>query len=184
MGRQRQPQIRDRLIAACTDNVLAHGLPSGLPPMAQAAGTSPRMLIYHFGTRDKLLQEVLVEARRRQLTLFGRALAPGDEPYAQTLARAWQVMTGPEGAPFLRLFGHLHAASTDDSLWPDFRMTATTDWLGLLEEGLRPHGIAAPALATAVLAMVRGLLLDRDATGDMARTDAAFATFLRFLQPQ
>lgn len=184
MGRHPQPGIRARLLAACTDEVLAHGLPTGLARLAQAAGTSPRMLIYHFGTHDALLRQVLTEARRRQVNLFGCALAPRPgEAYPHTLARAWTLLTGPQGAPFLRLFSTVHdTATTEGSLWPDFRKTATLDWLAPLEEGLRFYGPAAPALASCVLAVVRGLLLDRDATDDTTRTDEAFAAFLVLMQ--
>jgi AcrR family transcriptional regulator len=89
VGRKRQPQIRQRLLAACTDHALEHGLPDRLGPLAAAAGTSSRMLIYHFGTRDGLLREVLGEARRRQVDAFTDLirLRPG-EPYPVTLARA------------------------------------------------------------------------------------------------
>jgi AcrR family transcriptional regulator len=43
------------------------GLPDRLEPLATAAGTSSRMLIYHFGTRDGLLREILGQARQRQV---------------------------------------------------------------------------------------------------------------------
>ena len=67
MGRHRQPEIRQRLLDACTDHALEHGLPDRLAPLAAAAGTSSRMLIYHFETRDGLLREVLGQARQRQV---------------------------------------------------------------------------------------------------------------------
>jgi AcrR family transcriptional regulator len=70
MGRQRQPQIKQRLLDVCTDHALERGLPDRLGPLAAAAGTSSRMLIYHFGTRDGLLREVLGQARRRQVEAF------------------------------------------------------------------------------------------------------------------
>ena len=89
-----------------------------------------------------------------------------------------------------RLPGHLHALpgevvrrprgqlreSAEQQLWPNFRRTATTDWLGPLEDGLR--SIGRPDLATLVLAVIRGLLMDLDATGDTTRTDRAFRDFL------
>ena len=81
-GRQRQPQIRQRLLDACTDHALEQGLPDRLGPLAAAAGTSNRMLIYHFGTRDGLLREVLGQARRRQVEAFTDLIRlRGDEPY-------------------------------------------------------------------------------------------------------
>jgi AcrR family transcriptional regulator len=176
MGRRPQPEIRARLLDACTDHALAHGLPDRLEPLAAAAGTSARMLIYHFGTRDALLLAVLRQARQRQLEMFSGCLrVRPDEPYTATLAAAWTELTGPRGRPYLRLFGRLHDTA-GGPLWPDFRRAATTDWLGPLEEGMRTLG--HPELATVMLAVIRGLLMDLDATGDTARTDQAFGDFL------
>lgn len=176
MGRRPQPHIKDRLLDACADHALAHGLPDRLEPLATAAGTSSRMLVYHFGTRDDLLRAVLGRARQRQLDTFGELLRarPG-EPYTATLDRAWTSITGPDGQPYLRMFGRLRE-SAEQQLWPGFRRTATTDWLGPLEEGL--GSIGRPDLATLVLAVIRGLLMDLDATGDTDRTDRAFREFL------
>lgn len=180
MGRHPQPEIKQRLLDACTDHALEHGLPDRLTPLAAAAGTSARMLLYHFGTRDALLRAVLRHARQRQLDTFGDLLhVREDEPYTTTLARVWAVMTGPQGRPYLRMFGQLRD-STEQQLWPDFRREATTDWLAPLEAGLR--SIGRPELATLVLAVIRGLLLDLDATGDTARTGRAFADFLDTLR--
>ncbi|GAA1165654.1 AcrR family transcriptional regulator [Kitasatospora gansuensis] len=182
MGRRPQPDIKDRLLDACTDYALAHGLPDRLEPLATATGTSARMLIYHFGTRDALLRAVLQRARQRQLDTFGDLLrVRPDEPYTVTLGRAWTSITGLEGRPYLRMFGQLRE-STDQRLWPGFRRTATTDWLGPLEDGLR--SIGRPELATLVLAVIRGLLMDLDATADTARTDRAFHDFLTAVEQQ
>jgi AcrR family transcriptional regulator len=176
VGRHPQPQIRQRLLDACTDYALEHGLPNRLGPLATAAGTSSRMLIYHFQTRDGLLREILAQARQRQLDAFNELLRvrPG-EPYPTTLRRAWSVMTGPHGQPFLRMFGQLRE-NDGEPLWPGFRRTATTDWLAPLEQGMASLG--RPELATVVLAVVRGLQMDLDATGDVERTDRAFSDFL------
>jgi AcrR family transcriptional regulator len=180
VGRHAQPQIRQRILDACTDHALEHGLPGRLEPLAAASGTSARMLIYHFGGRDALLRAVLAQARRRQLDAWGGLLEPRPgEPYAVTLERAWLTMAGPDGRSYLRLFGQSHT-STEQLLWPDFRREATTDWLPLLEEGLR--SIGRPELATLVLAVIRGLLMDLDATGETARADGAFRAFLSLVR--
>lgn len=181
MGRQPQPEIADRILDACTDHALAHGLPDRLEPLAAAAGTSARMLVYHFGTRDELLRAILRRARQRQLDVFGDLLrVRSDEPYPATLARAWATMTSLDGQPFLRMFGQLRE-NAERSLWPGFRRLATTDWLQPLEDGLR--SIGRPESATLVLAVIRGLLMDLDATGDSARADRAFQEFLSTLTP-
>src|ERR1700712_4799241 len=100
MGRQPQPQIRQRLLDVCTDYALEHGLPDRLGPLAEAAGTPSRVLIHHFRTRDGLLREVLGQARRRQVEVFTELLRlRPEESYAVTLARAWAAISGPQGAP-------------------------------------------------------------------------------------
>lgn len=176
MGRRPRPEIRERILDACTDHALAHGLPDRLEPLASAAGTSSRMLIYHFGTRDALPRAVLGQARERQLEAFGELLRPHPgEPYTATLARAWTAITGVDGQPYLRMFGRLRE-SAEQQVWPEFRKAATTDWLAPLEQGMRSTG--RPELAALVLAVIRGLLLDLDATGDTARTARAFEQFL------
>lgn len=176
MGRQRQPEIRQRLLDACTDYALEFGLPDRLSPLSAAVGTSSRMLIYHFGTRDELLREILVNARQRQIEAFTELLrVRGEEPYTTTLANAWAEMIGPQGQQYLRMFGRLHD-SAGEPLWPGFRRAATTDWLAPLEQGMQSLG--RPELATVVLAVIRGLLMDLDATGDQARTSKAFNDFL------
>lgn len=138
------------------------------------------MLLYHFGTRDNLLRAILHSARQRQLDTFGELLrARPEEGYTRTLERAWKIMTSPDGQPYLRMFGQLRERS-EQQLWPGFRRLATTDWLVPLEDGMRSIGRAD--LATLVLAVIRGLLLDLDATDDAARTNQAFADFLDTLE--
>ena len=176
MGRRRQPQIKQRLLDACTDYALEQGLPDRLGPLATATDTSSRMLIYHFGTRDRLLREILGQARQRQVDAFTDLLrVRPDQPYTVTLSHAWTAITGPQGQPYLRMFTRLHETA-GEPLWPGFRRIATTDWLAPLEQGMRSLG--RPELATVVLAVIRGLLMDLDATGDAARTDRAFHDFL------
>lgn len=180
VGRHKQPAIRDRILDACVDHALAHGLPDRLEPLATASGASTRMLIYHFGTRDALLRETLVRARQRQRDLFGDLVTPRpDQPYLTTLREAWRVMTGPAGRPYLSMFGKLRETA-GQQLWPGFRRESTTDWLQPFEDGMR--SIGRPELATLVLAVVRGLIMDLDSTGDTTRADSAFDDFLALLE--
>lgn len=181
MGRSQQPEIADRLLDSCTDFALAHGLPDRLEPLVRATGTSARMLLYHFGTRDELLLAILRRARQRQLDSFGYLLRlRPEEDYTVTLARAWVTMTGPSEHLYLRMFSQLRERS-EQSLWPGFRRLATTDWLGPLEAGLRSVG--RPESATLVLAVIRGLMMDLDATTDVIRADKAFHELLCAFDP-
>lgn len=176
MGRRRQPEIRERLLEALTDHVLDHGVPDRLQPLADAAGTSPRMLLYHFGTQQELLRAVLRQARLRQREDWGNLLrARAGEDYRTTLARAWAGITGSSGQRYLAVFDRLREDPAQQ-LWPGFRREATTDWFAPLEEGLAALG--RPELATLVLAVIRGLVMDLTTTGDRSRVDAAFEDFL------
>ena len=54
------------LLDQVTDHVLQHGLIGlTLRPLAAAVGTSDRMLIYHFGSRDGLVSAVVAHATDR-----------------------------------------------------------------------------------------------------------------------
>lgn len=124
---------------------------------------------------------MLRRARERQRALFGDLLAlRPDEPYIDTLRRAWAGMTGEPGRPYLALFGRLRE-DAEQTLRPGFRLEATTDWLAPLERGLASVGRADAATLT--LAVIRGLIMDLEATGDAARVDAAFAGFTAGLAP-
>jgi AcrR family transcriptional regulator len=181
MGRRPQPEIAEQLLERCTDHCLEHGLPDRLEPLVHATGSSARMLLYHFGTRDDLLLAILRRARQRQLASFGELLRlRPNEHYAVTLGHAWVGMTSPDNASYLRMFGQLREQS-ERSLWPGFRLLATTDWLGPIEIGTTSIGRSGSA--TLVLAVIRGLMMDLDATGDLARVDAAFHELLRTLDP-
>src|SRR5262249_32927762 len=69
MARPPNPNRKAETLARATDYVLAHGL-SGLSlrPLAAALGTSTRMLLYDFGSKEELVADVLAEARRREAT--------------------------------------------------------------------------------------------------------------------
>ncbi len=187
MGRRPQPERRAALLAVCTDELLRHGLPGlTLAKMAAAAGTSPRMLLYHFSTRDQLVLGALREARRRQQQVFGELLAPRPGvPYATVLIEAWDEITAPELRPYLRLFGQLHDLPADQTPWTEFRVRSITDWLPTIEAGLRADGHPnAAALATAVIAAVRGLLQDLNTTADHQRTTDGLRAIAKLLTPQ
>ncbi|MCZ8182410.1 MAG: TetR/AcrR family transcriptional regulator [Beijerinckiaceae bacterium] len=51
---------RNVMLEAMARHALEHGLSAAsLRPLAKAAGTSDRMLIYHFGSKDRLVDELL-----------------------------------------------------------------------------------------------------------------------------
>lgn len=185
MGRRPQPERRAQLLRACTDDVLKNGLSGAtLTRLAAAADTSPRMLIYHFTTRDRLVVEALRQARLRQRTIYEDVLKPDPAtPYATVLAAAWPVMTAPESRPYLRLFGELHDLPAEQSPWAEFRTLSILDWIPTIEAGLVADNFPdAAALASALVATARGLLSDLQTTGDDTRTSAAWTALVALLE--
>lgn len=86
---------RDRLVAGATDFVLEHGLIGlSLRPLAGALGTSDRMLLYHFGSKDDLVASVLRESNDRSIAHI-RALAPTGSVRDEVVG-LWVAMNAPD----------------------------------------------------------------------------------------
>src|SRR5712671_4570917 len=109
MGRKPDPQRRAALLAAFADYVLEHGLADlSLRPAAAALDTSPRMLLYHFGSKEELVVEAIAAIRARQTAFFAHEVAravrrsPG-RPF-DTLGRMWRWYTLEKNEAYSRLF--------------------------------------------------------------------------------
>ena len=86
---EHQPSFRRR--APATVRVSGHGLAGlSLRPLAAALGTSPRMLLYDFGTKERLIAEILAEARRREAVLLVGYRGMTRSDGAETLRFVWQ----------------------------------------------------------------------------------------------
>jgi AcrR family transcriptional regulator len=108
---------RDRLVAAMAAHVLRHGLAdASLRPLARAAGTSDRMLIYHFGSKDRLIAALLAhlaaafEALLTPLMPAGR-FADADEAVRLIVA----AQKRPDLADYARLWLEIVAAAARGS---------------------------------------------------------------------
>jgi AcrR family transcriptional regulator len=166
---------RDQLLVAAVEYFAAHGIGDvSLRTIAGELGTSHRMLIYHFGSRDGLLAEVVraVEAEQRA-TLADLAADPG-LPLDERGRRFWrQVADAAQvyGALFFELSAH---ALQDRPYTGKLRADLITPWLEpmtdlLVEAGIPPAD--APSYARLGLAAARGLVLDLLATGDRDAVD-------------
>jgi AcrR family transcriptional regulator len=182
-------QYRRAIVERAADHLLERGqVAVSLRDLAAAVGVSPRMLVHHFGSREELVSSALREARSRQREAFEARLAPQPGlPYPQVLTDAWRWFGTDEAGPYLRLFGQLHAlAGVPDSPYADFLRESVLDWLPTIQAGFAADG-ADPAtareLATLTLAVIRGLLQDRNAVGDHQRVCAAFERYASLLRP-
>ncbi|MFD9125343.1 TetR/AcrR family transcriptional regulator [Kitasatospora sp. NPDC059571] len=185
MGRPPDPARREAVLTRATDYVLAHGLAGlSLRPLAAALDTSPRMLLYDFGSKQELVAAVLAEARRRGAARLAGDLPAGAASPEERLRGIWAWISAPERAPYVRLIFEVHADGlTHPENYPD-RGEAITGWFDTLGAAFR--GIAAGAddtmTPTLVMAVIRGLLFDLTTTGDRHRADRAMDRFCELLR--
>jgi AcrR family transcriptional regulator len=186
-GRQQDGQApRDRLLAAAVDYVLAHGLGDlSLRDLAGAIGTSHRMLIYHFGSKEGLLVAIVraIEENERNF-LAGLAADPAAGPVEATRIM-WGRLADPAMWPSERLFFEVYSQALQGRPGTaGFARDMVESWVELAADA-NPFGLpAASARADARLgvAVMRGLLLDLLATGDHAAVDAAFERWINAIE--
>jgi AcrR family transcriptional regulator len=175
---------RDRLLAAAVEFVVANGFSNlSLRELAAAIGTSHRMLIYHFGSKEGLLVAVIrsVEAAQReffgQLLLAQPELSPGDG-----IRLMWRHFTDPRFAPHERLFFDIYAQALQGRPGTSGLLDDIVDaWIEpaaayAVQRGVPPE--AARADARLGVAVIRGLLLDLLATGNRPAVDAALERYI------
>jgi AcrR family transcriptional regulator len=108
----KKPLSRETLLPLLAAHVLAHGLgQASLRPLAKAAGTSDRMLIYHFGSKDALIADLLGHIAEiyaaaldaamgehragSRSELVARIMAQGEASMMQPfLALWWEIVAG------------------------------------------------------------------------------------------
>ena len=166
---------RDELLARCVAWFAQHGVgDTSLRTLAAEVGTSHRMLLYHFGSREGLLAAVVETVEQGERDLLARLLLDEDDPYAAGI-RFWEHVadSATTFAPlYFELAGHAMqgrpwAAGLRDWLADGWSEALTDLWTRLG----RPREEAAE-LARVNLAAVRGLLFDLALTGDRTAADA------------
>ncbi len=188
MPRARDNGLRSELLGSIVDYVLTHGLAElSLRPLAKAVAASPRTLLYHFGSKDALVLAILEETSRRQTRLLEAWYERSAEHDARTLLlRAWQWLTAPRHDRLLRLlFESYGIALQDRRRHAAFLRAVSTGWILPFSHTLERQGFSrerAAALATLLVAVVRGLLLDVLATGERTRVDRAFRSFIAAIE--
>lgn len=160
--------LLERVIAEVAANGLAD---RSLRQVAEAIGSSHRMLHYHFQSREGLVAAIVeqTEAAQRQLL----ATLAEEATDAAGLVRAlWHQVASPEMRPFVRLFFECVAVTGGEGL--------TDPWIDLSLDVGRKLGLATNADDLRLgVAVTRGLLIDVLATDD---SGAATRSLERYLE--
>ncbi|GAB5448141.1 TetR/AcrR family transcriptional regulator [Gymnodinialimonas sp.] len=168
-----------RWLEAMAAHVLEHGLTTAsLRPLAKAAGTSDRMLIYHFGDKDGVIAALLSYLAEGFLGGLDAAIPEGRFPSRGALLGAIvAVMRNPVAAGYARIWLDIVAASARGEGAYAATGGAMIDgfvaWvLARLPEGTTDPDTAARALLTVLEGV---MVMDAVGHGDVA--DAAIAWF-------
>jgi AcrR family transcriptional regulator len=173
---------RDRLLQAAVAYFAENGIgDASLRQIAGGVGTSHRMLIYHFGSREGLLEAVVEDLERGERDTLNRMMLTDDGRSGRE--RSWDFWT--HVVDVVDFYGPLyfelasHAMHSDDP-GSSLRVPNVEMWLDALahfweQEGVRSR--QARVQARLSLAVSRGLLHDYLLTRDRASVDQAMAMY-------
>ena len=178
---------RQKLLEAAIDYVANNGLTDlSLRSLATELGTSHRMLIHHFGSKDALWVAIIQEVEARQRAALADWFPDPGLPLEESMRAWWRHISDPSLWPNERLFfevyvqglsGHGPAAALLDGI--------VDSWVTPLAAMAVQAGFPrrdARAYARLNVAVARGLLLDLLATGDRKAVDAAIDQFIALVQ--
>jgi AcrR family transcriptional regulator len=172
----RKAALLDGLIVYLT----RHGVADvSLRPMAAAVGSSARLLIFHFGSKERLLAEVLDEMQARLQRSLGELLA-GESGAARTapLRLFWDWALKELNFVQLRVLYQLQIlAAHDHKAYGKYLKRNSLNWLEFVQAVLKPAQRSS-TLATLIVAVFDGLFIEVMSTGDRRRASAAIDDFI------
>ena len=169
---EKRAQLLSDLVAVCAAEGVGR---RSLRDIAERLGTSSRMLVHYFGSREAMLLAVVEAAEQRQADILDQVHgSPTDE-----VERLWSGLSDPGMWPLERLYFECYARGANGEASFDALIPGVVDsWL---DRHRRRRPGDDPAIGRLALAVIRGLLLDLVATGDRAGTNRAMARFLDML---
>lgn len=174
----RKETLTDELVGY----LLEHGLSDiSLRPLADALGTSARLLIYHFESKEGLLTEVLdsMQTRLRQsfASLVERRAGRSERP----LKMFWDWAIADENYPYFKLLYELQILAVQNpAVYGPYLQRNASNWSELIGTAL-PEAERTPAMVTLLGAVFDGLFLELMSTGDRKRTTQAVQQFIRLV---
>src|SRR5437588_10768226 len=139
MGRPIDENRPGELRNAIIRYLIRHGITGlSLRPLAKALGCTPRVLLYHFGSKEKMVIEILAQIRDRQRASYDRVQAPS---FAEACKRIWKRMSAPESEPLFRLFFETYGmALQHPRLYEVFLHDTIEEWLRNIADPLCREG--------------------------------------------
>ncbi|MEU6271972.1 TetR/AcrR family transcriptional regulator [Streptomyces populi] len=181
--------LTDRVRAYLVRNGLA-GL--SLRPLARALGTSDRMLLYYFGTKEAMVAEALALDERRPLVqaraVLGSAESPRDPAgIRRFMEETWRRFGAPDLRHALPLYLEVMAVGLiDPDRYGPLLRDVLAEWTDLLASAFRGLGMQKARARTEAALLVDatfGLVVASLAEDGREQADAAFHALLDRLEP-
>jgi AcrR family transcriptional regulator len=168
------------LLDASLKYLVQHGVANtSLRPMAAALDTSPRILMFHFKSKEGLLQDVFEELNSRLQTSL-RTMAPtGFNPSrVPPLKRFWQWATSKANFPyFCLLYEAQIVALQNPKEYGRYLQKASANWQAAAFDLMSPS-LKSKAMASLCIAVFDGLMLERMSGGDMSGLTESLDLFI------
>jgi AcrR family transcriptional regulator len=174
---------RERLLTRAIAHIAQRGLSDlSLRELAAAIGTSHRMLIHHFGSKEGLWVEVIRAVEAQQRDALPELLPDPVADPAEAMRVWWRHISDPSLWPNERLFFEIYGQALQGRPGTTELLDGIVDsWLEPITEINMAQGMDEPtarALGRLGIAVTRGLLLDLLATGDRDGVDAAMEAWI------
>jgi AcrR family transcriptional regulator len=183
-GSERGLARRRELLERIADDVAAHGLTDfSLRRAARAAGTTHKVLLYHFDSAESLLAEVVRQLRERRIdrgVLAAERQDHGGGTLAERVQALWPALVAAEGRVLDQAIG---LSMVDPVRYADLARGASQQYLPALI-GLCPPDWSdrrKQEVAAMVLATLRGFLIDRLVSDSTDGVQAGLAALARAL---
>lgn len=178
-GEARRRELLDRV----TDDLAVNGLVDfSLRRAARAAGTTHKVLLYHFDGVDDLLRQAILQLRERRI---GNALAaiarqPEEQSLAARVRAVWPALVGEESRVLDQAIGLM---MYDSARYAELGQGASQQYLPSLLSICPPDWSDQRKLEVSemILAILRGFLIDRLTSGNTTGVEAGFEALARAL---
>ncbi|WP_426689815.1 TetR/AcrR family transcriptional regulator [Rhodanobacter ginsengiterrae] len=173
---------KEILVDELVGYLLEHGLSDlSLRPLAEALGTSARLLIYHFESKEGLLTEVLDSMQTSLRQSFSTMVEQQAGRSERPLKRFWDWAIARENYPYLKLLYELQILAVQNpEVYGQYLQRNALTWSALIGTAL-PEAERTPAMVTLLGAVFDGLFLELMSTGGRKRTTQAILQFIQLV---
>ncbi|MEM9925928.1 MAG: TetR/AcrR family transcriptional regulator [Cyanobacteria bacterium P01_D01_bin.50] len=181
MNRPTEPQKKEELLEQCLAAAIQLGaLDSSINTIAKRVGTSGRMLVYHFGSKQELERQLigLLETRlREKLWSFQSMSVEEVDCLAKPLLKMWSHLTSAQMHGLLKLTMELNQrAIQGDSETQGFLERESQQWVDSLYSLTNNK-----STALSLFHLFQGAILDFLTTGNAERGEESIKAFSKTL---